>query len=412
MPRSISVSSILNKAAVMTSRSGQEWMVVSSLFLVLFVGVADNQVISPLLPAIRSAIGRNSAEMGVLFTGYSLFAGVSVLFWGPVSDRFGRKRGLLGGLAFFSAGEAVCFLARDFHALLAGRIITGMGASLLSLNAISYAADYFPYTSRGWAMGSVLSSYFAAMILGVPIGSWLGDHFGWNAVFGMACLTAIALLAITQLCLPSLNRDRISKDSGPRSAGFAAKYLSFLCNAKTVAALISALFASAGTMGFLAFLGIWLHDAFGIQGRQVGLVFLASGAAALIASPFAGALSDRIGKRVQFVLSNLILAALLFLLPFLRWGPVLFGVFCCISLAAAFRQGPMEALLTECVAADSRGSFIALKNCFSQLGIALVSFFSGMLFQNGGYLPVCLLGAGSNILAAAGIWFFLRDRKL
>jgi predicted MFS family arabinose efflux permease len=402
----------LNKAAAMTSRTGQERMIVAGLFLVLFIGVADNQVISPLLPAIRTTVKRNSAEMGVLFTGYSLFAGFSVLFWGPLSDRFGRKNGLLGGLFFFSAGAAVCFVAHDFHTLLAGRIITGIGASLLSLNAISYTADYFPYASRGWAMGSVLSSYFAAMILGVPIGSWLGDHFGWNAVFGMACITAIFLLATTQLFLPRLKRNGVAHARGLTPGVFVAKYLNFLRTAKTAAALMSALFASAGTMGFLAFLGVWLHDAFGIQARQVGLVFLASGAAALVASPFAGALSDRIGKRVQFVLSNLILAALLLLLPLLQWGPWLFGVFCGISLAAAFRQGPMEALLTECVPADSRGSFIALKNSFSQLGIALVSFSSGILFLKGGYWPVCLLGAVCNILAATGIWFFLQDRKL
>ena len=63
------------------------------LFLVLFVGVADNQVVSPLLPAIRTQLGKSTQEASILFTGYSLSAGLSVLIWGPLSDLFGCKRG-------------------------------------------------------------------------------------------------------------------------------------------------------------------------------------------------------------------------------------------------------------------------------------------------------------------------------
>ncbi len=382
------------------------------LFLVLFLGVADNQIISPLLPAIQKQVGKSAAAMGFLFTGYSLCAGVSVLLWGPLSDVFGRKSGLLVGLLIFTVGSLLCWQARDFGTLLSGRIVTGMGASMLSLNAISYAADYFPYSKRGWAMGSILSSYFAALILGVPLGSLFGDRLGWNAVFGASALIALLLLLSTQYFLPPLARAVGSAMTELAIVQQGEKYARFLKEKKTIGALLSAFFASAGTMGFLAFLGIWLHNAFGVSGRHVGLVFLVSGAAALFASPFAGALSDRIGKRPQFVVSNVALAGLLVLLPGLRWGTALFGVFCAISLAAAFRQGPMEALLTECVPPASRGSFIAIKNSFSQLGIALAALVSGFLFQRSGYLAVCLLGAAANILAAAGILFLVRERNL
>ena len=164
----------------MPVRISQEKTIVASLFLVLFLGVADNQVISPLLPAIRAQLGRTSAELGLLFTGYSLAAGLSVLVWGPLSDIFGSKRGLLAGLTLFALGSVVSSISRDYAALLSGRVVTGMGASMLSLNAIAYAANFFPYQSRGWAMGSIVSSYFAALILGVPVGSWVGDRYGWN----------------------------------------------------------------------------------------------------------------------------------------------------------------------------------------------------------------------------------------
>jgi predicted MFS family arabinose efflux permease len=393
-----------------TGREGTK--VIVCLFLVLFLGVADNQVLSPLLPSIRAQFNRPAQDMGWLFTGYALSAGLSVLVWGPLSAFVGSKRGLCAGLLLFAAGSLVSFSAESFQTLLAGRVITGMGGSALSLNTLFYAAEFFPYSKRGWAMGSIVSSYFAALILGVPLGAFLGSEAGWNAVFGAGCACALILAAGLARLLP------VPASAAPGSSAEVAvvqqvrTYAGFFRSARTVGALASSFFASAGTMGFLAFVGIWLHDSFGISARETGMVFVASGAAALLASPLAGALSDRIGKRVQFVLSNVLMALLLLILPGLRWGVLLFVVFGGISLAAAFRQGPMEALLSEVIQGRSRASFIALKNSCSQLGIGLAALACGALFQSSGYPGVCLFCAAANLAAAAGMSLLMRGTAL
>jgi DHA1 family purine base/nucleoside efflux pump-like MFS transporter len=347
----------------------------------------------------------------LLFTGYSFCAGLSVLIWGPLSDAFGRKRGLLSGLIVFSAGSLISYAAHDFSMLLAGRIVTGMGASMLSLNAISYTADFFPYRTRGWAMGSIFASYFAALMLGLPLGSWFGDNFGWNVVFGaMACI-ALILLVSTKWLLPRLHsHPMLPPEIQPGAC--VRQYIGFFKMQAAAGALLSALFASAGTMGFIAFIGMWLSGSFGISASKIGLVFLISGGGALLASPLAGSIADRIGKRNQFVLSCLSLSAFLFFLPGLQWGPVLFAVLGLISLSAAFRQGPMEAIFTEIVPSALRGRFIALKNAFSQLGIGLATMFSGILFDFGGYTAVCVLGAIANLLAAASMLLTFREMRL
>jgi predicted MFS family arabinose efflux permease len=395
----------------MTSSAKGGLKIVFCLFVVLFVGVADNQIISPLLPAIRAQVGKSSSAVGLLFTGYSLSAALSVLFWGPLSDTFGRKRGLLSGLILFSLGSITTFRSTTFEPLLISRIVTGMGASMISLNAISYAADFFPYENRGWAMGSIMSSYFAALILGVPIGTWVGDRFGWNAVFGMTAAAILILLVATYVLLPPLDTKHSRQPANALSRNQARIYAGFLMNGTTRNALFAAFFASAGTMGFLAYVGVWLYDAFGISQKQVGLIFLVSGAAALLASPLAGSLSDRIGKRRQFILSNISLAIFLIILPEAQQKIALFGICALISLSAAFRQGPMEALLTEVVATGMRGTFVALKNSFSQLGIALAALVSGLLFERSGYQAVCVLCAAAN-LVSAGMIFLLREKRM
>src|SRR5437867_6695124 len=396
----------------MLGKPREEIRVVLCLFCILFLGVADNQIVSPLLPAIRAQFGKSSKEAGYLFTAYSFAAGISVLVWGPRSDIFGRKRGLLTGLAVFAAGSCAVYVSKAYGLLLTGRVITGMGASMLSLNTISYAADYFPYAKRGWAMGSIFSSYFAALILGVPLGSILGETLGWNSVFGFSAAAALVLLAATTVFLP-YSPIHARPNIGDRFLSSQIRtYLGLLNSRGTLGSLLSSFFASAGTMGFLAFVGVWLHDDFAISGGRVGLVFLAAGAAALLASPFAGALSDRIGKRVQFVLSNLALAALLLVLPRLGWGTPLFLAFGGVSLASAFRQGPMEALITEVVLSTHRGSFVALKNSCSQMGIGLAALASGTLFETYGYGAICSFCAILTLASALSMVLLVRQEHL
>lgn len=391
-------------------RPREELRVIACLFFVLCVGVADSQIMSPLFPAIRSQFGQSS-PMGFLFAGYSWTAGLSVLVWGPLSDRFGRKSGLLAGLIIFGVGSSVSCLAAGFSFLLAGRILTGMGASMLSLNAISFAADYFPYSRRGWAMGAIFSSYFAALILALPLGIWLGEQFGWNAVFGAMGGAAILLFVTIGWGIP-FSPNKYHGSVKFQKIEYLRQYKSFLKGGDSLFALLSSLFASAGTMGFIAFLVVWLHDSFHISGGKVSLVFMICGAAALLASPVAGSIADRIGKRLQFILSCVSLTVFLFILPELRWGVALFAVFGLISLSAAFRQGPMEAVMTEIVPSTSRGAFVALKNSFSQLGIGLAAFFSDFLFKHYGYSGVCILGAIANLLAAGFMFFALREKRL
>jgi predicted MFS family arabinose efflux permease len=285
-----------------------------------------------------------------------------------------------------------------------------MGASMLSLNSIAYAADFFPYENRGWAMGSILSSYFAALILGIPLGSWLADAFGWKTVFGVIGGIALSLLFMSYGLIPT--RSGAYKRPVKPVRDYARQYVGFLRSQSSAAALFCSFFASAGTMGFLYFLPSWLHDTFGISSSKTSLVFLASGTAALFASPFAGSIADKIGKRTQFLYSSAVLALFLFVLPRVSWGIPLFVVLGIISLAAAFRQGPMEAVLTEIAGASSRGMFVALKNSFSQLGIGVASMFSGILIEASGYSAVCLLGSAFSLLAAVSMLFTFRERNL
>jgi predicted MFS family arabinose efflux permease len=81
------------------------------------------------------------------------------------------------------------------------------------------------------------------------------------------------------------------------------------------------------------------------------------------------------------------------IVPFLPWGWGLLAVFALASLGAAFRQGPLTALMTEMVPGAQRGSFIALRNVSSQMGIGATAYVGGVLYQRFGYAAVTSLCA-------------------
>lgn len=132
----------------------------------------------------------------------------------------------------------------------------------------------------------------------------------------------------------------------------------------------------------------------------IGLIFAFSGAMAVAGSPLGGILSDHWGKRPASIVGSVVMGVAVAFVPFLPWGATLLVIFGMTSLGAAFRQGPLTALMTEIVPGAQRGTFIALRNISSQLGIGLTVFVAGMLYESRGYAAVTTLSAAMTALVA------------
>jgi MFS transporter, DHA1 family, inner membrane transport protein len=274
---------------------------------------------------------------------------------------------------------------------------------------------------RGRAIGLISTAYFAAPILGVPLAAQLADRFGWQSAFlffaGLAALTALATLRLPRERRSQFNvqipNSRVGNvgakpevadveasptDSKLRSTVDA--FRSFLSRRDTAAALVIAFLVSGGLVGFITYIGEWLNLRFGLPTRTIGWVFMLGGAVAVGSAPLGGICSDRWGKRAVSIASNILLAVAVAFVPLVSWGLGLLGVFALASLGAAFRQGPLTALMTEMVPAAQRGSFIALRNISSQMGIGVTAYVGGILFQQSGYTAVTSLCAAMTAVVA------------
>jgi predicted MFS family arabinose efflux permease len=378
------------------------YRVIAGLSLLLFLGLADNQTIPALLPQLSTSLHASVASTGLLVVFYSLAAALAAFLTGSLSDYYGRRRFLLAGAWFFLIASVASSLSRDFSTLAAARAVTGLAAGALSTCSTAYAGDWFDYTVRGRALGLISSAYFVAP-LGVPVAGLIADRFGWPRVFTAFAILALLVAFAAQTLPPDKHvastvydahawADPVDPSEG-KLRHTLNTFGGLLSRRDTAAMLVIAFLVSGGLVSFLTYIGTWLHASFGLSTTKIGLVFMLGGLVAVGAAPLGGVLADRWGKRGISIASNVLLFVTMAALPLFSWGAGLLAVFVGVSLGIGFRQGPITALMTEMVPQHRRGSFVALRNIASQLGIGAAVASGGLLYEWRGYFAVTSLSA-------------------
>ncbi len=386
------------------SESQRSRVIIATLFGVLFLATADNQLLIPLLPTLGREFGVSVQSLGWLFSSYALAAGLFSLLLGPLSDRFGRVVFLRIGLVFFCIIAICTYLVKDYSQLFWFRTMTGLTAGLLSTCTASFIGDFFPYERRGRVMGVVLSSYFAALILGVPLAAWVAQTWNWRSIFLASSLLALLLLVGTLLFFPG---DRFS--AGRSSGGLWSAYPRLILQRETAAAVAVSFGVSGATLAFLTFISDYLDQSFGLRPLQISWLFLTAGVAAAVGSPISGLISDRFTKRRVFLTANTVLVVPLLALDRLGWGIPLIGMFFLISLCISFRQTALHTLQTALVQGEERGAFLALRNAGSQLGISISVLVAGILYSQIGYRGVTLWAALLTLFSSTILYFLIEE---
>jgi len=368
-----------------------QWTVALILFGVLFLGVSDTQLVAPLLPLIALDLGTTPGHAGIIVTTYSLAAAAFALLVGPLSDHVGRKKVLVFGLALFTVASFLTYHVSTFNALVILRTMTGLAAGTLSTSALSFAGDYYPYEQRGRAMGILSMGYFVAFVIGVPAGALGASRLGWHWVFGCLSAGSAVMLAIALVRLPS---QTIHRQGGRRGSEF----IDHFRKRDRLAGMVAAFLTSGGIVGFLTYVGAWLKTTYDMGVDRIGLLFMVSGAAAIVASPLSGWLSDLAGKRNVIIWANIALAFLFVAVARAELGLWLVAGIAMLSMAASARQAPLHALTTEIVLPEIRGEYIAVRNASSQLGIAAIATISASAFDAAGFSAVALIAAFATLL--------------
>lgn len=365
-------------------------------------------IVSPILPRIAEQLGTAESSLAPLVTGYAVAVAAVALVMGPVSDKLGRRTVLLLGTGVMTLALALHGIARGFLPLLTVRILAGAGGGALTGAAVAYVGDHFPPERRGWANGWITSGFAAGQIVAVPLGTLLAARFGYRAPFlAFTIPMGLSFLLIWRL----LPQPPVRRLEGPLDIrGGIAQYAAILRRRETAAAALVYLLTFMGTSLYVLYLPTWLEDARGARPGQVALLFFAGGVATAVAGPLAGSVSDRAGRKPLIVGSGLG-AALVMLATTGVGGEVwtFYLLFFLLMALVAARATPFQALLTEIVPDEERGSLMSLMMALGQLGSGIGAAVAGMVFAAHGYAGNTVLAAATVLLLTLLVWWLVAE---
>ncbi len=378
------------------------------LTLITFSGTLAMHIFVPALPEAARALGATIGEMQLTMSVYIFGLAVGQLAYGPLSDRYGRRPVLVGGLALYTmAGLAACFVG-DVHHLIVARLLQALGGCAGMVIGRAIVRD----TAGAQASARRLATMNLMVVLGPGLAPLLGGAlataFGWRSIFYMLSALGILNLVFALWLLPESNAPR----SGARVGGLARNYGKLLTSRAFLGFAIGGGCATTSMYAFISVSPFIFAHQLGRPDYEAGLYPAILVAGLWLGSMAATRLIPRLPINRLAVWANLlsVAAAMVFL------GAVLshhLTVLLAIGPMFVFGMGAgvaSPAALTQAISVNSQviGSASGLYG-FSQMGVgaictALVGFGSDPA------LTAAIILATAGVIGQLSFWIALRYR--
>jgi predicted MFS family arabinose efflux permease len=286
-------------------------------------------VIVGLIPTIAASLGVSLPSAGLLVSLYALGVAIGAPVLTALTGRVPRKRLLLGLMVLFTAGNLLAWLAPGYEALMAARVLTGLAHGVFFSIGSTIATGLVPKEKAASAIALMFTGLTVALVTGVPLGTWVGQHFGWQATFLAVSLLGVVAIVGSALLVPS--------DIASSRPAALRTQLAVLKKPRLLLVYAITTLGYGGTFVAFTFLAPILQQVAGFPASSVSLVMLVYGVSVAAGNIWGGKLADRHGPvralQLVFALLALVLLALTFTAPHkiavlvtvLAWGAVAFG---------------------------------------------------------------------------------------
>jgi len=176
-----------------------------AILLVVFLSALDQTIVGVALPRIVGELQGTNELYTWVITSYLLTATITGVFYGKLSDIYGRRLMLLFGVTVFLIGSFLCGLAWSMESLIAFRGVQGVGAGAIFPISLAVIGDLFSPRERGRYQGLFGAVFGIASVLGPFLGGWLTDSVGWNWIFWVNLPLGVLAIYIVYRYLPSVH---------------------------------------------------------------------------------------------------------------------------------------------------------------------------------------------------------------
>ena len=341
---------------------------------VQFVNILDFMMVMPLGPDFAAALGIPTSRIGVLGGAYTLAAALAGILGASILDRFDRRTALTVTMLGLVVSTALGGVAVGMWSLIGARLLAGMFGGPATSVALAIVADVVPPAARGKAVGTVMTAFSVASVLGVPAGLRVAQWFGWRAPFFSVAALGLALTALSYRLMPSL-RGHIRA----RAAGAPDR---LTLDAIGWATLVNTACVMLGVFSIVPNIATFLQLNIGYPRDRLDIIYLAGGLLSFFANRLVGMLVDRFGATRLVVAGTAVFAAAIYFgfIDAVGPGGVIY-VFPLLMLSATVRGVPMNTLASRVPAPAERARFMSAVNAVQHLASAAGALIASLMLD-------------------------------
>ncbi|NVC95315.1 MFS transporter [Vibrio natriegens] len=354
-------------------------------------------VIVGLIPTMASDLQVSLPSAGLLVSLYALGVAVGAPVLTALTGKWNRKHVLLAVMSLFVAGNVMAWQAPGYNTLILARILTGLAHGVFFSIGSTIATGLVSKEKAASAIAIMFTGLTVALVTGVPLGTYIGQSFGWQATFLIVAVLGLVALIGSALLVPSnLKQPPVTK---------LTSQLKVLTQPRLLLVYAITALGYGGTFTAFTFLAPILEQVSGFGSSAIGLIMLVYGVSVAVGNIWGGKMADKMGpiKALKVIFSGLVTVLLVF--NFSAVNPI--AAVATILVWGAFAFGNVPGLqvyvvqLAEKYTPDAIDVASGLNIAAFNVGIALGSWGGGLIVSNAGLMHTPWIGAVIVVIALA-----------
>jgi predicted MFS family arabinose efflux permease len=354
-----------------------EVFIIAILTFLQFTIILDFMILSPLGVILLKELSIRPDQFSMVVSAYAFSAGASGLLAAGFADKFDRKKLLLFFYAGFILGTLFCAIAPNYHFLLIARIFTGIFGGVIGSVSFAIVTDLFRMEVRGRVMGFLQTAFASSQVLGIPIGLYLANLWGWHSTFLM--IVAVSLPVGVLIFLYMKPVDQHLKIPTKRNA--IQHLIQTISKRQYLRGFAATILLATGGFMLMPFASTFSVNNLGIDVEKLPVLYMVTGIFSIATGPLIGKFSDSLGKYQVFVYGSIL--SMIIVLIYCNLGITPLWVVMIISVlmfvGVSSRMISSQALLTALPEPQDRGAFMAVNASIQQISGGIATFVAGII---------------------------------